>query len=124
MPFANLLGVIETWVKEMRDKPLQPGTIKTRFQKLRSVLRAAKRDTILAEDPTESITVPRRRRAEAAMVIPTPEQVGELLRCADDDFKAFVGLAAFGGVRLGDAAAIQVGGIDFLHREIKVQRQV
>lgn len=115
---------IETWVKEMRDKPLQPGTIKTRFQNVRSVLRAAKRDKMLAEDPTERIALPRRRRAEAAMVIPTPEQVGELLGCADDDFKAFVALAAFAGLRLGEDAAMQVGDIDFLHREIKVQRQV
>ena len=36
--------------------PLQPSTIKTRFQNARSVLRAAKRDKMLAEDPTEAIT--------------------------------------------------------------------
>lgn len=115
---------IETWVKAMQDKPLKPGTIKTRFQNVRTVLRAAKRDKMLAEDPTERITLPRRRRAEAAMVLPTPAQVGELVQCADDDFRAFVFLAAFAGLRLGEAAAIQVGDIDFLHREIKVQRQV
>ncbi|MGV8874268.1 MAG: tyrosine-type recombinase/integrase [Rhodococcus sp. (in: high G+C Gram-positive bacteria)] len=43
---------------------------------------------------------------------------------ADDDFTAFVALAAFAGLRLGEAAALQVHDIDFLRREIHVQRQV
>ncbi|BCN82774.1 hypothetical protein RE0356_14150 [Prescottella equi] len=130
VPFGNIAladlrpSHVETWVKAMQDKPLQPGTIKTRFNNVRSVLRAAKRDKVLGEDPTERVTLPRRRRADAAMVIPTPRQVGDLLRCADHDFKAFVALAAFAGLRLGEDAAVQLGDIDFLRREIKVRRQV
>lgn len=58
------------------------------------------------------------------MQIPTPLQVGVLVSGADDDFKAFVALAAFTGLRLGEAAALQVHDIDFLGREIHVQRQV
>ncbi|MBM4470286.1 tyrosine-type recombinase/integrase [Rhodococcus hoagii] len=115
---------IETWVKAMQDKPLEPSTIKTRFQNVRSVVQAAKRDKMLADDPTDRITLPRQRRADAAMVIPTQHQVGTLLLCANDDFRVFVALAAFAGLRLGEAAAIQVGDIDFLRREIKVRRQV
>ncbi|MGV9870134.1 tyrosine-type recombinase/integrase [Rhodococcus koreensis] len=115
---------LETWVKAMQVKPLAPGTIRTRFNNVRSVLRAARRDKVLAHDPSENITLPRRRRAEAAMVIPTPEEVGALLRAADEDFDAFVGLCAFVGLRLGEAAALQVGDVDFLRREIHVKRQV
>ena len=33
-------------------------------------------------------------------------------------------LAAFAGLRLGEAAAVQVGDIDFLHRSLRVRRQV
>ncbi|MFC9767023.1 tyrosine-type recombinase/integrase [Rhodococcus jostii] len=115
---------LETWVKSMQDKPLAPGTIKTRFNNVRSVLRAARRDKVLAHDPSENVTLPRRRRAEAAMIIPTPQQIGALLDDADEDFDAFVGLCAFAGLRLGEAAALQVGDIDFLRREIRVERQV
>ncbi|WP_082520748.1 tyrosine-type recombinase/integrase [Rhodococcus sp. Leaf278] len=115
---------IESWVKAMQDKPLQPSTIGTRFNNVRSVLKAAKRDKILGEDPTERITLPRRRRAEAAMTIPEPIQVGELIRSADGEFKAFVALAAFAGLRLGEAAALQIHDVDFLRREIHVCRQV
>ncbi|MFT0610160.1 tyrosine-type recombinase/integrase [Rhodococcus qingshengii] len=115
---------LETWVKAMQDKPLAPGTIKTRFNNVRSVLRAAKRDKVLGEDPSERITLPRRRRADAAMIIPTTQQVGALITEAGIEFDAFVGLCAFAGLRLGEAAALQVGDIDFLRREINIERQV
>lgn len=115
---------VEKWVKEMQDKPLAPGTIKTRFNNVHAVLRAAIRDKVLARDPAESITLPRRRRADAAMTIPTAAQVGSLVRAAGVEFDAFVGLCAFAGLRLGEAAALRVGDVDFLRREIQVQRQV
>lgn len=115
---------VESWVRTMVDAGLQPSTIKTRFNNVRSVLRAAVRDRMLAHDPSQTVTLPRTRRAEAAMVIPTPGQVGALLQVADDDFRAFVGLCAFAGLRLGEAAALQVGDVDFLRREIRVRRQV
>ena len=114
----------EHWVKAMVDKPLQPGTIRTRFNNVRNVLRAARRDKVISNDPSENIALPRRRKAEAAMVIPTSEQVGTLVHEADNDFAAFIALCAFAGLRLGEAAAMQVGDVDFLRREIKVQRQV
>ena len=37
---------------------------------------------------------------------------------------AMFALAAFAGLRLGEAAAVQVGDIDFLHRSLRVRRQV
>lgn len=58
------------------------------------------------------------------MAIPVPLQVGELVRCASVEFRAFVALAAFAGLRLGEAAALQIHDIDFLRREIHVRRQV
>ncbi|APE08166.1 site-specific integrase [Rhodococcus sp. 2G] len=115
---------IEKWVRSMVDADLQPSTIKTRFNNVRSVLRAAVRDRMLAHDPSQNVALPRVRRTEAAMVIPTPREVGALLRGSDDDFRAFVGLCAFAGLRLGEAAALQVRDIDFLRREIQVRRQV
>lgn len=50
------------------------------------------------------------------MVIPTSQQVGALITEAGIEFDAFVGLCAFAGLRLGEAAALQVGDVDFLRR--------
>lgn len=58
------------------------------------------------------------------MSIPTPEEVGRLLAVADDRFQAFVALCAFAGLRLGEAAAVQLGDIDYLRKSLAVARQV
>ena len=60
VPFADLRpSHIEAWVKAMQDKGLAPGTIKTRFQNVRSVIRAAVRDRVLAHDVTAAVRLPR-----------------------------------------------------------------
>jgi integrase len=64
-----------------------------------------------------AIDLPRQRKASAAMSIPAPDEVGKLLREADSRFVAFIGLCAFGGLRVGEAAALQVGDVDVGHVE-------
>ena len=123
--FADLRpSHVQAWVKAMQDKPLEPSTINTRFVNVRCVIRAALGDRLLAHDVTAKVKLPRQRKASAAMTIPSPAEVGTLLREAEPQFAAFVGLCAFGGLRLGEAAALQVGDVDFLKREIHVRRQV
>ena len=75
------------------------------------------RDRFLAHDVTAKVKLPRQRKAEAEMSIPSPAEVGELLRAADPQFEAFIALCAFAGLRLGEAAALQVSDIDFLARK-------
>ena len=89
-----------------RKKP--PGTIKTRVNNVRSVLRAAVRDRAMAVDPSDGVRLPRDRRRDAAMALPTVEQVGKIMTAAEPPFRALVALAAFAGLRLGEAAGVQV----------------
>ena len=113
----------------LRD--LAASTIKTRYVIVRSVFRAAQADKVIAADPSAGITLPRRRKAEAAMQIPTVQEVGQLLANADSPrvstrkgFQTYVALCAFAGLRLGEAAGVQVGDIDFLRRQLVVTRQL
>ncbi|MCG5462177.1 site-specific integrase [Micromonospora sp. MED01] len=115
---------IETWIKTLQTRGLAASTIKTRFNNVRSVLRAAVRDLVIVRDPSEGVTLPRARRAAVAMEIPTPAQVGALLGAAPPWFRTFISLAAFAGLRLGEAAGGQLGDIDFLRRTLQVTRQV
>src|SRR6185312_862073 len=115
---------LEQWVKKMSDDDLAPQTIHTRMMAIRNVLRGAVRDRLIAHDPSEGITMPRRRRVEHSMEIPSPQDVGTLYAAAEPWYRAFVGLCAFAGLRLGEAAAVRVSDIDFLRRTIFVQRQV
>jgi integrase len=115
---------IEAWVKSMNAAELAPGTVATRFNNVRAVFRAAHRDRIIGTDPTDGITLPRKRRAEAAMTIPSPEDIGRIMGAAEVRFRPFIGLCAFAGLRLGEAAAVKVDDIDFLRRTLTVSRQV
>lgn len=94
------------------------------FRLVRGVFRAAVKDRIIATDPGAGVRLPRTRRANVAMVLPTAAQVRALLNVAGRDFRAFVALCAFAGLRLGEAAALQVGDIDFDERQLLIRRQV
>ncbi|WP_229051469.1 site-specific integrase [Aeromicrobium sp. Leaf350] len=115
---------VEVWIKSMDAAGLAPGTVKTRYVNVRSVFRAAVRDRVIGQDPTDGIRLPRRRRSDAAMSIPTPEEVGTLVAVANDEVRTFIALCAFTGLRLGEAAAVQLGDIDFTNATLAVTRQV
>ncbi|MDX1873996.1 site-specific integrase [Mycolicibacterium sp. 120266] len=115
---------IQAWIKGMADKPLAANTIRSRFDHVRAVVRAAVADRAIPFDVTATVTLPRVRRADAAMVIPTTAQVGAVLHHAPERFSAFVAVCAFGGLRLGEAGGLRVSDINFMRREIRVQRQV
>ena len=83
MPLAKLRrSHIEPWVKRISADGLAPGTIKTRVNNVRSVLHAAVRDQVIGVDPSENIVLPRDRRREAAMLLPTAEQVAAIIEAA------------------------------------------
>lgn len=103
---------------------LAPTTIKTRVVVVRSAFAAAVADKVVASDPSQGLTLPRRRKQEAATRVPTVEEVGRLLASADDGFRAYVALCAFAGLRMGEACGVRVGDIDFLRRQLTVSRQL
>lgn len=88
------------------------------------MFRAAVRDRVIGTDPTDTVRLPRRRRADPAMSIPTPEDVGLLITFAEDGFRTFIALCAFAGLRLGEAAAVQLGDVEFVGASLTVTRQV
>src|SRR5690349_11395108 len=70
------------------------GTIRTRFNNVRAVLRGAVKDRIIAADPSDGVRLPRTRRAEDAMELPTPQQVRRFLDAAGPRSQTFVALCA------------------------------
>ncbi|AUZ88521.1 site-specific integrase [Arthrobacter agilis] len=115
---------IETWVKKLDSDGLAANTVRTRFNNVRSIFRGAIRDRLISSDPSLNVRLPRARKAEHAMRIPTPEEVGRIMAAADPWLRPLIGLCAFAGLRLGEASAVQLGDIDFLRRTLQVARQV
>ena len=78
------------------------------------------------------VVLPRKRKAEAAISIPTSADVAKVLRAAEPErrprsrpgFTAYVALCAFAGLRRGEALGVQVGDIDFLGRKLRITRQL
>lgn len=119
---------LQAWVKTMQEKPLAHSTIRTRFNNVARVIRAAVADRAIPFDVSANVSLPRVEKPERSdddgLTIPEAAEVGALLRRADDGFAAFIGLCAFGGLRLGEAAALKVSDVDFLRKTIRVDRQV
>lgn len=127
---------IEEWIKTIESNRhghsmgridqtrLAPGTIKTRFMQIRTILRAAVADKRISSDPSVGVKLPRGRRAEAAMRLPSIEDLRALLATADPTLRLFLTLCAFAGLRRGEAMALQIGDVDFTHQSLTVARQV
>ena len=97
--------MVDSTRRKTMTTTLQPGTIRTRVNDVRSVLRASVRDRLITADPSDGVVFPRLRRAEHAMQFPSLEAVGAIFGDCPPEFAAFVALCAFAGLRLGEAAA-------------------
>jgi len=58
------------------------------------------------------------------MRLPTPDEVRAVIGAAEPWFKTYVRLAAFVGLRLGEASGVQVDDVAWLDRTLRVRRQV
>lgn len=81
-------------------------------------------DKRMPTDPADGIKLPRGRRAEASMRLPTVEEVRALLMVAEDEHRVFVALCAFAGLRLGEAAALRADDFNLAAGTLRVSRQV
>jgi integrase len=99
-----------------------PGTVRTTFQHLRTLIRSAMADGLLVVDPTLRIKLPARPAAE--LIIPTRAELEALLAAAPAEFRVAVILGAHVGLRAGEAQGLLVEDVDFLRRTVNVRRQL
>jgi len=114
---------VQAWVAGELKRGLAPSTIKTRLNYVQMSFRAAVADRVIASSPASGVKAPRARKAEAAMRVLGPDEVRAVLEAAGD-FRGFVEVCVFAGMRLGEAAGLQLSDINFLGRSIRVSRQV
>lgn len=114
---------VQSWVAGESKRGLAPSTIKTRLNYIQMSFRAAVADKVIVSSPALGVKAPRGRKAGAAMRIMTAEEVLAALDTAGD-FRGFVEVCVFAGLRLGEAAGLQLRDVNFLGRSIAVARQV
>ena len=114
---------VQSWVASEQRRGLKPSTIKTRLNYVQMAFRAAVADRTIITSPAAGMKQPRSRRAEATMHVLGPDEIRAVLGAAGD-FRGFVEVCVFAGLRLGEAAGLQLRDINFLGRSIRVERQV
>ncbi|AKV86381.1 hypothetical protein AKG07_08790 [Microbacterium sp. CGR1] len=116
-------GDVQTWVTKESERGLAASTIRTRLNYVQMAFRAAVDNQVISRNPASRVKTPRIRKREATMKILTADQVNASLEAAGE-FRAFVAVCAFAGLRLGEAAGLQVGDVDRVRNTILVRRQV
>ncbi|GAA4191928.1 hypothetical protein GCM10022219_11480 [Microbacterium oryzae] len=114
---------VQRWVADESKRGLAPATIKTRLNFVQMCFRAAVNEGVIPKNPATTAKAPRGRKKDVAMKLLTTEQLAASLEVAEH-FRPFVAVCAFAGLRLGEAAGLQLSDIDLDANTIAVNRQV
>ncbi|MEU8535454.1 tyrosine-type recombinase/integrase [Streptomyces parvulus] len=113
---------VQSWVTGMEKSGMQPSTVRTTFNTIRAVFRAAVEDRVIAASPCQGVSLPDVPRRK---VVPlTVDQVRALAEGMPDRYQALVILGAGTGLRPGELFGLQVRHVDFFKRQLRVEQQV
>lgn len=95
---------VQQWVMELSNKKLSPQTVAHIVKVFKRLLISAKNHGILSEIPS-GIVLPRVDSEEMRFL--EPAEVKKLELAMPDDFKVFVPLCAYGGLRISEAFGLK-----------------
>jgi len=121
-PMADIRpSEIQAWAKRLSEA-LAPSTVGVVHRIVAGIFKAAVRDRRVAASPCEGTRLPKVHRQR---VVPlTLEAVQALTDAMPDRYRALVTLAAGTGLRQGEAFGLTVDRVDFLRRQLTVDRQL
>jgi len=120
-------GEIQTMVKSMTAgddarKPLSPATIELIYTWVSTIFKAAVLDRIIPSTPCRQINLP---AVEEKRVTPLPvETVEKLIEAVPDHYRALIVLGAGTGMRISEALGVTNDRIDWIRRNVTVDRQL
>lgn len=86
---------------------------------LRSIFKAARRDGVIQDDPTEFVDTVR-QKTETDQRPFTLAELGSLLAVADEEWSGLIKFGLYTGQRLADLATLTWGNVDLGHGEIRL----
>jgi integrase len=112
---------VQAWATE-RSRRLSPSTLRLVVGTLRSIFNAAVRDRQVAHNPVSGLSLP---RSERERIVPlTIAHVSALADAAPERCRAMVITQAGLGLRVGELLALRIRDVDFLHRTVRIERQL
>jgi integrase len=97
---------------------LAPATVTKAVQVFNKTMRAAVDDRLIPANPVERLPVPRIEREEMRFL--TADELWHLAAAIDPRYRAFVLLAGYSGLRLGEILALRWERVDLLRRQVTV----
>ncbi|QYC44947.1 Transposase [Nonomuraea coxensis DSM 45129] len=114
---------VQSWATGLtKTHKLAPSTVRTVFNTVAAVFRAAAKDRKIARTPCEDIDLPPVPRKKIV-----PLTIEQVLRLADqmpDQYRALVIFGASTGLRPGELFGVEVRHINFFKRTLDVEQQV
>jgi len=99
---------------------MSPSTARSVHRLVRRVLSAAVEDGRIGRNPAAGLKLAPEVRREPRFL--SPEEVRRLAQEVPPRYRALILLMAYSGLRVGEAAALRVGDIDFLRGRVTVSR--
>jgi integrase len=115
---------VQGWVRRMSDSGLAPSTVEGYFRCLAAIFISATKDKLLHDSPCVDIALPRSQTNRASLVPLTVEQVDQLAASVNERFAAMVRTQAGLGLRQGELKGLTVDRVNFLKREVTIDRQL
>ncbi len=112
---------VQAFVRRLSET-LEPSTVRTVYQHLRAVFRAAELDRLISRSPCERIALPALTRHRVN--VPTTDMVLAVTAAMPSHLQAMLTVMAGTGLRPGEAVGITVDRVDFLRRSLRVDRQL
>ena len=119
---AVATGDVETLVRAWALSS-SPATVETRFRILAAVFGSGVRDRLLPCSPCDGVRLPRKSARGALSPIST-ETVLALREAMPTHLQALVTVGAGTGMRRGELFGLTVDRVDFLRKEVRVDRQL
>lgn len=121
LPMGSVLkSDVQAFVKGLSER-LAPGSVRNVYEVVQRMFLDAVDDKVIPSTPCRRIVLPKDDSAE--VVPPTADEVVALVNAVDARHRALMVLLAGSGLRIGEALGLDVGHVDFLRREVFVERQ-
>lgn len=109
------------WVKKLTGV-LAPGSVELIYRWVSTIFKAAVGDRLIAASPCVKIALPKRNDAE---VVPlSVSELEALVAAVPDRYRALIVFGAGMGLRQGECFGLTVDRVDFLRRQVRVDRQL
>jgi integrase len=112
---------VQALVRELESKGLSAGSVRNIYDVAARIFGAAVEDRVIPSSPCTRITLPKDDGGE--VVPPTLEQIEDVRSHLGEQWRVIPLVLAGSGLRIGELLGLGVYDVDYLRREIRVERQ-